>query len=483
MADEIWRFFVEGVPDILLQVSNDGTILYINRVPSGLSATDVRGTTIYDHLAPAARPSVRRALADVFERGEMRYMDLPILFEDGTVRWYAASAGPVTFGERAVAATMVARDMTDQKSAELSLRESEMRNRTLVEHAPESIVVLDLDVGRFVDSNASACRLFGLTRQELLERELVALSPLVQPDGRRSDIAAAKYLDQVMAGEPPVFEWTYVGAGGQPIPCEVRLVRLPPSSRRLVRGSIIDISGQRRPGNQIAELQRLDTLGHVASGIAHDIDNILAIINAFTQMLLVALPEGGEARSHALEIRSAVERGTELTKQIVMFGRSMDPVRESVDLNAAVAHVAVMLGGLLGPGIRIDQQLHPRGAAVHANRGSVDQILSNLLLNARDAMPLGGRILIETSPVDGENSILLRITDAGTGMDEPTMARIFEPFFTTKPQGQGTGLGLSTTAMIVRQHGGRISVSSTIGEGTSFEIVLPSSPPEGGSIR
>ena len=361
MADELWRFFVEGVPDILLQVSSDGTILYINRVLPGMSMTDIRGSTLYDHLQPAARPPVMRALADVFERAEMRYVDLPIAFDDGTIRWYAASAGPVIFGERVVAATMVARDMTDQKNAELALRDSEARHR----------------------------------------------------------------------------------------------------------------ADQRKLERQIAEYQKLDTLGHMAAGMAHDFNNILAIVSASVELLLASLPAEDDRRSHVLEIRSAMQRGAALTQQILQYARHRERVPQAVDLNAAIEHVAEMLGRLLGPDIRIELRLDAEGAVVAADLGSIDQILTNLLLNARDAMPKGGHIVIETLPARDENAVILRIADDGTGMDEARLPRIFEPFYTTKPAGQGTGLGLATTAMIVRRYGGRISVSSRIGEGTTFEIVLP----------
>ena len=473
MANELWRFFVEGVPDVLLQLTADGTILYANRTFPGMLSGDIRGTTIYDHLQPAGRPLVRQALADVCERAEMRYMDMPVVLEDGTVRWYSASAGPVIFGERVVAITMVARDMTDQRNAEIALRESEARYRTLVEHAPEAIVVLDVDARRFVDANANACALFGLSMVDLLQREPVGLSPVTQPDGRRSDAAARDYIDLALAGETPTFQWTHLGVGGLPVPCEVRLVRLPPLNRRLVRGSIIDVTAQRRLEGQIAQFQKLDTLGHVAAGIVHDFNNILTIVDTSVELLLGTLPEESESRQHALDIRGAVRRAAQLTQHLLVVARHREPVTQAVDLNAAIEHVVEVLGRLLGPDVHIEQRLVPGGAVVAADDAGIDQILTNLLLNARDAMPEGGRIVIETAPSPGETAFILRVTDEGTGIEEAKLARIFEPLFTTKPPGQGTGLGLSTTAMIVRKYGGRIAVASTLGEGSTFEIVLP----------
>src|SRR5688572_6749280 len=153
--DGMWRFLAEGVPDILLQFNDEGTILYINRVPGVLTPSDVLGTSIYDHLPPAVHQRIRIALEDLFEHGEMRSLDLPITLQDGSVHWYSASAGPMLFGERVVAVTVLAREITVQKTAELALRESEAKYRTLVEHAPEAIVVLDVDAQRFVEANGN----------------------------------------------------------------------------------------------------------------------------------------------------------------------------------------------------------------------------------------------------------------------------------------------------------------------------------------
>ena len=469
----MWGLIGEGVPDIILQLSLDGTILYINRVPGSLKPDELRGTSVYDFLSPAARPQIRRALYEVFERREARSLDMPIPQDDGSVRWYSASAGPLIIGGRVVAATVIARDMTAQRDAELALRESEARYRTLVEHAPEAIVVFDVDLNRFIDANPNACLLFGLTREQLLTRDPVQVSPPIQENGRRSDIAASEYIGAALLGEAPCFEWTHLHSSGGHVQCEVRLVLLPAKDHRLVRGSIIDIRGQRHLEHQIEQFQKLDTLGHIAGGIAHDFNNELTVITASVELLLAALPEGGPGRPEALEIRAAAARATQLTNHILSFARKHEPVRELVDLNTAVKHVAVMLGRVLGHQIVIERRLHEDGAWVMADRGQIDQILANLFLNARDAMPGGGVITVEVKTSRDGRGFTLRVSDTGMGMDKETAAKIFEPFFTTKPVGSGTGLGLSTVSMIVQEHGGRIEVASVIAEGTTFEVTLP----------
>jgi two-component system cell cycle sensor histidine kinase/response regulator CckA len=475
VTEALWTFFAEGVPDILLQLSDDGTILYINRAPGTLTREEMWGTKIYDYLPPAARRIVRLTLAAVIVGQEARVIELPIAFRDGGVHWYTANVGPVLFGDRVVAVTVVARDTTAQKQTELALRESEARYRTLVEHAPEAIVVMDVDEGRFVSANANACLLLELTIEQLLTRSFATVSPARQPDGRDSAVASREYIAQALEGEAPSFEWTHVDATDREVLCEVRLVRLPGRNRRLVRASIIDISGQRRLEHQVQQFQRLETLGHVAGGIVHDFNNLLTIIGTAAELLLAKMPDGAPGWDDALAIRAAVARGSLLTRQFLGFTKSHDPVREPMDLNDAVEHVVLLLGRFLGYTVHVEQRLNPGKAEVIADRGQVDQILTNLLLNARDAMPHGGTIVVETDFVPEECAFALRVSDTGTGMDEATVARIFEPFFTTKPAGRGTGLGLSTVSMIVRQSGGRISVTSEPGKGSTFEVTFPMS--------
>lgn len=470
--DETWHLLGAGMADILLQVSDDGTILYINRVPGVLSVPEVVGTSIFDYLPPAARPRVRRSLREVFERGTAQAVALPITFASGAVRWYSASAGPVIFGGRVVAAVVVARDDTEQRNAELALRESEARYRTLVEHAPEAIVVLDVDAATFVDANVNASALFGLTREEILRRNPLELSPPVQPDGRCSESAACEYIERALQGEAQSFEWAHLTSTGHQIQCEVRLVRLPAFGRRLVRGSVIDVTSQRRLEGQLQQFQKLDTLGHMAGGIAHDFKNILTVISASAELLLASVTDE-DAREDALAIREAAARGRHLTDQIMNFARERDAKRRPVDLNTAVDQATAMLRRLLTANITLRTSLVAAGAPIIGDRTDLDQILVNLVLNARDAMPRGGVIDIATLRGEDGATYTLRVADNGSGMDATTKARALDPFFTTKPSGLGTGLGLSTVAMIVQRYGGQIEIASAPGAGTTIDVVLP----------
>ena len=470
--DDSWQVFAEGIPDILVQLSDNGTVLHINRTPRGLTPNEVLGKNVFEYLVPASRTAVRRGLAEVFAGGESRVHEIPLLGEDGGICWFAAHVGPIVVGGRVVAAAVVARDITAQKQGELALRESEARYRILVENAPEAIVVLDVDASHFVDVNANACLLFELSREELVTRDPVGLSPPTQPDGRPSSEAAREFIRQALEGETPVFEWIHSSASRANIRCEVRLVRLPAKGRRLVRGSIIDITNQHQLERQLRQFQKLDTLGQMAGGIAHDFNNILTIISSAVEMVLLDLEPDSDIRADAETIREATKRGAQLTRQIMAFARGREPHREMLDLNSVVQHTVEMLRRLMGVNVKLVQHLQPSGATIFADRGQVEQILVNLLLNARDAVGDAGTVTVATQRL-ADDSLALIVSDDGVGMTDAVREKIFEAFFTTKPPGKGTGLGLPTVSALVRDHGGTIGVTSEAGVGTTFEIIFP----------
>jgi len=470
--DNLWQLFAEGIPDILVQLSFDGTILHINRTPSGRTPGDVVGKNVFEFLVPASRTALRRALDEVFVGGESRIHEIPMLGDDGRICWFAAHVGPIVIGGRIVAAAVIARDITSQKHAELALRDSEARYRTLVENAPEAIVVLDVDAFRFVDVNANACLLFGVTRDELLTREPIKMSPGTQPDGRPSSEAAHEYIRRALDGEIPVFEWIHCSDSDAEIRCEVRLVRLPAKGKRLVRGSIIDLTTQHQLERQLQQFQKLDTLGQMAGGIAHDFNNILTVISSSAEMLLLDLDPGSTLRADAQAISDASRRGAQLTQQILSFARRREPHREPLDLNSVVPHTVAMMRRLMGANVAVVEQLDASAVTILGDRGEVEQILVNLLLNACDAVGAAGTVTVSTQRLLDE-SIAMLVSDDGVGMPEDVQAKIFEAFFTTKPPGKGTGLGLATVRALVGSHGGTIGVTSRVGEGTTFEIVFP----------
>jgi two-component system cell cycle sensor histidine kinase/response regulator CckA len=222
---------------------------------------------------------------------------------------------------------------------------------------------------------------------------------------------------------------------------------------------------------QLRQAQKLEALGTLAGGVAHDFNNLLTVISGFTELALVTMPRDDRSRGDLLQVKDAAHRAGELTGQLLAFGRRQVLQPRVVDLNESVERIHAMLGRLVGRHLTIAIETTKDLARVHADPGQLEQVLMNLAINARDAMPDGGTLTIGTANV--ADGVALIVRDTGHGMDAATRARIFEPFFTTKEQGKGTGLGLATVYGIVQQSGGRITVESAPGAGTTFTIILP----------
>ncbi|HKP96200.1 MAG TPA: ATP-binding protein [Fibrobacteria bacterium] len=257
---------------------------------------------------------------------------------------------------------------------------------------------------------------------------------------------------------------------------------------------------------QLRQSQKMEAVGRLASGVAHDFNNFLTAINGFSAFLLDMVEEGSPLRSGLLEISRAGERAASLTKQLLTFGRKQNPAPQAVDVNLVVSDMHRMLRRLIGEDVELILNLDPKVGSVLFNPGQMEQIILNLCLNARDAMPKGGRLVVETLNVEldetfreaedagaageapaggrpGRPFLMLRFTDNGTGMDPDVRDRLFEPFFTTKKSGRGTGLGLSTVYGIVKQCGGHVALESERGRGTVFRVYIPRTEEKPRSLR
>ena len=362
---------------------------------------------------------------------------------------------------------------------------SEERHRTLIESAPEAIVVLDVGAARFVEFNQKAVDMFGWPPSELATKTPSDLSPEFQPDGRRSAVAIADHIRQVREGKTPRFEWTHRARDGREIPCEIRLVRLPHPTRILIRGSTTDISDRLRLEAQLRQAQKMEAMGQLAGGVAHDFNNLLTVIGGYCGMLLDKLPTDDPLRSDVRAIADAGDRAASLTQRLLAFSRRAALTPKVVDINDVVREAEHILRRLIGENIVLTVALLPGGGRVKVDPGQLGQVLINLAVNARDALPNGGEVTIRTEVIElgahlpAPGSILsgrcvrLVVSDDGTGMPPEVKARIFEPFFTTKAAGKGTGLGLAVVHGFVEQSGGHIEVASEEGKGTAFFISLP----------
>jgi PAS domain S-box-containing protein len=234
-----------------------------------------------------------------------------------------------------------------------------------------------------------------------------------------------------------------------------------------------DVTEQRHLEEQLRQAQKMEAVGQLAGGVAHDFNNMLTAIGGYSELLLARLAPGDPARHEVEEIHRAGERAATLTRQLLAFSRRQLMQPRVLDLNAIVGGIEPMLRRLIGGGVQLATALVPGTLSVRADPGQLEQVVVNLAVNARDAMEGGGRLTISTGRLEVSRAAFLRVADTGHGMDAATLSRIYEPFFTTKEPGKGTGLGLSTVYGIVKQSGGWIEVESEPGNGTVFTVCLP----------
>jgi PAS domain S-box-containing protein len=363
--------------------------------------------------------------------------------------------------------------------------ESEARQGAILEAANDAIITMDqqLNIREF---NPAAERMFGYKRLDILGRNVALLLP---PDDRPKQVSA---LYQYMTyGRGPLAgrqtELHALKADGTDFPVELTVARIGAETRAVLTGFVRDITERRGLEEQLRQSQKLEAIGRLAGGVAHDFNNILMSIMGGADLLLMQLEPGDAARGEASEIKQAVDRGAGLTRQLLAFSRRQATQARLFALGDIVAGMDTMLRRLIGPEIDFEIVSAPPPVHVVADSGQVEQVVMNLVINSRDAMPEGGRLTVRVDEVELDEAAALAfvegrpgryarlgVTDTGTGMDERTRARLFEPFFTTKEQGKGTGLGLSIVYGIVKQSGGYITVTSERGRGTTFLIYLPS---------
>jgi PAS domain S-box-containing protein len=362
--------------------------------------------------------------------------------------------------------------------------ESEARQGAILAAAHDAIITMDQNLN-LREFNPAAERMFGYSRLGMLGRN----AELLLPAADRA-VQLERIREYMTTGRGPLaggrrLELTALRADGSEFPVELTVARMGTEGRSKLTGFIRDITEQRALEEQLRQSQKLEAIGRLAGGVAHDFNNILASIMGAADLLAMQLDPDHPAVSEANEIRQSVERGAGLTRQLLAFSRRQATRTRLFALGDVVGGMDTMLRRLIGPEIELEI-IGGAGSTVRADSGQIEQVVLNLAINARDAMPEGGRLTVRVDEVEideaGAAALVeghagryarLSVSDTGTGMDEATKARLFEPFFTTKERGKGTGLGLSIVYGIVKQSGGHISVLSERGRGTTFSIYLP----------
>jgi PAS domain S-box-containing protein len=366
--------------------------------------------------------------------------------------------------------------------------DAEAKQGAILEAASDAIITMDSKLA-IREFNPAAEKMFGYNRMDILGRHVDILLP---PSSRGTTMEA---LTQYFAtGHGPLsgkqFELIAVRSDGTEFPVELTLARVGTESTQAMTGFVRDISERRQLEEQLRQSQKLEAIGRLAAGVAHDVNNVLMSIMGSVDLILMEAPEGDLLHTETNEIKLSVQRGASLTRQLLAFSRRQATQPKLFMLRDATTGLETMIRRLIGP--EIDLQIaRASDVTVIADPAQIEQVLLNLCVNARDAMPQGGRLMVTVDEVElddwaagmiGEEAkpgryARLIVSDTGTGMNEATRAKLFEPFFTTKEQGKGTGLGLSIVYGIVKQSGGHITVASEPGRGATFLIYLPLTAP------
>jgi two-component system, cell cycle sensor histidine kinase and response regulator CckA len=366
-----------------------------------------------------------------------------------------------------------------------ALRVSEERSRATVDAALDGIITIDA-TGRVVEFNPAAEQIFGYRRAEVLRRELAEL--IIPPSARDEHRLALAH--SVATGNAPILgrriELTAMRADGTTFPVELSVARIITAGQLQFTGFVRDLTDRKRLEAQFFQVQKVESIGRLAGGIAHDFNNLLTAISGYTDLARETLSANHPASGDLEEVQKAAQRATALTGQLLAFARKQPIEPHIVNLNELIRNMDRLLRRVIGEHIDLVTQPAADLGQVMADPGQIEQVIVNLAVNARDAMPAGGKLTIETRNVVLDEAyiqghvgstegpyVLLAVSDTGVGMDETVQRQVFEPFFTTKAPGKGTGLGLATCYGIIKQHGGFIWVYSEVGHGTTMKIYLP----------
>jgi PAS domain S-box-containing protein len=482
-SERKYRDLVDQAPIGVFQTAPDGSFLSVNAAFAAITGYDspdevlrINSREIY------FRASGLAMFLNAFDRAaRVSGLEVRLKKKNGTPVWVRAdgravrdSTGQIEHYEVFVA------DITEQRYAEESLRASEERYRVLMDRAQDAIHVVDAS-GTVLEANQAAERLSGRSKAEIVGRNFLEM---VVPEEREE--VRRRFEASLQRGGAQADETRVLRPDGTIVPIEISASVIEIGGRPLVLAIIRDISEQNALAEQLRLSQKMEAVGQLAGGVAHDFNNLLTAILGYSQLLAPDLRKNPDHFSAIEEIRKAGERAASLTRQLLAFSRKQMLEPRILDLNEVVRHIEEMLSRLIGEDVRFVVKLDPQLGSIRADAGQVEQVIMNLAVNARDAMPRGGQLSIETANVELDEEYaqthvhvppgpyaMLAVSDTGVGMDDATKRRIFEPFFTTKEKGRGTGLGLSTVYGIVKQSGGYIWVYSEPGKGTAFKAYFP----------
>jgi PAS domain S-box-containing protein len=457
----------------------------------GWRASEAIGRSLAETIIPQQhRGGHARGLARFLETGEgpilRQRIEITALHRDGREFPVELTVTPIRLGDHWLFGAFV-RDLTEEKHAEQALRRSEASYRGLVEHAAYGIYRATAD-GRFLMVNPALFTMLGFPSADDLLKMDASRDVYVDPAARARILARCEQFGSAIEE----VAWRRRDGSVITVRLNGRPVRAPDGTIECFEFIVDDVTEQRALEERLRQTQKMEAVGRLAGGIAHDFNNLLTAILGSVDFLRQALGPEHPEHAETEEIQKAAVRAADLTRQLLAFSRQQVLAPKVLDVDALVTNLEKMLRRLIGEDVELRFVAKASRAAVLADPGQLEQVIVNLVVNARDAMPRGGKLTIETATVDLDAGyawehgtvepgryVMLAVTDTGVGIDRAAQARLFEPFFTTKEFGKGTGLGLATVYGIVKQSGGYIWVYSEPGQGATFKVYLPRVEPAG----
>ena len=460
----------EGSRDAIFISDEDSRFVAVNRAAcdlTGYSREELLNLRIPDLLEDADLGAYNQH-HDFIMAGQTALTEAALLRKDGTKVPTEFNSSMLVIGGTQYMHT-TSRDITERRLAEAAFRERDELCQKIFDGANDAIIIVALD-GRILEANITASHRLGYTIDELKRRTVAEI------DSPEAIAKIPQRIARIQGEGHAIFETVQQRRDGTRIPTEVSSRVIEYRGAVAILSILRDLSERKRAEQQLVEAQKVQTVGRLAAGIAHDFNNLLQAMLLQTQLLGSGTLSTEASAVARAEMEDQVQRGKSLVRQLLLFSRHEKARPEPLDLNDLVANATRMLRRLVPANVAFSQQLNPEPLYIDGDRNQLEQVLLNLVVNASDAMPEGGTLVIRTGS-EGDDSTYLSVADTGQGMPPEIRDRIFEPFFTTKTPERGTGLGLAVVHNIVTNHAGHIDVVTEVDHGTTFKIVLPAVPP------
>ncbi len=510
-SEDKFRALIENTPDTVMMIDCRGTLQFINKTVPGFTMEQVLGTSIYDYILPEYQALTKKAIAQVFQTGQPQSLELRGYGPEKSIVWYEAVIGPIKQDGKIIAVVKIARDITERKQLETIAKK---QTQMLAEHVKE-LQCRDTVTKIISESHGLAeqcCNQIvsalpaGWQYPEITCARITIKDKQYQTDNFKATpwrLSAVINLFNKPQGTIEIYylEEPPPGDNGPFLKEEQTLLEDINHKISIVLERDWHEKEKNKIQAQLAQVQKMETIGTLAGGVAHDFNNLLTVIQGYTDLMLMDTEQTHPNYDNLQHITQAATRAADLTRQLLLFARQHPLETIPLNLNATVNNLLKMLQRLLGEDIIIKTELASDIRTIEGDKSTLEQVIMNLVINARDAMPQGGEITIKTENTTIDEAYCqthagakagqfaqISISDTGTGMDQATMKRLFEPFFTTKGAGKGSGLGLSVVFGIIKQHNGWINAYSEPacaesalsagrpGHGTVFKIYLPAVP-------